>query len=240
MGLELYRGFEHFERRGIGRALGAAGFTEHARDLGHGLDETIGLLQELGRLACGKAGQCGRHIQQIALVERRHEFAAELTRRPKRHDEDRNGGEQNRFRTAQRTFEQWTIERDEETVDRISFFGRDAPADEITHQHRNERDRQPSRRGHGIGLGEGERREEPSLLSFERKHRNERESDDQQRNEKRRSDLGRGLADHAPAFLARERRARVRVVPGFEALVRVLDHDHRGVHHRADRNGDAA
>jgi len=53
-------------------------------------------------------------------------------------------------------------------------------------------------------------------------------------------DLSGGLADHAPAFLARERRVRMRVVPGFEALVRVLDHHHRGVDHRADGNGDAA
>src|SRR6266705_2723229 len=29
-------------------------------------------------------------------------------------------------------------------------------------------------------------------------------------------------------------------MPGFEALVRVLDHHHRGIHHRADRDGDAA
>jgi len=37
-----------------------------------------------------------------------------------------------------------------------------------------------------------------------------------------------------PALFARERRARVSVMPGFEALVRVLYHHHRGVHHRAD------
>ena len=30
------------------------------------------------------------------------------------------------------------------------------------------------------------------------------------------------------------------MMPGFEPLVRVLDHHHRGVHHRADRDGDAA
>jgi hypothetical protein len=135
---------------------------------------------------------------------------------------------------------QRAIERDKEAVDGISFFGRNASADEITHQHRDKRDRKSRCRGHRVGLGKGERREEPSLLRFEREHRNEREGDDQQRNEKRRPDLRRRLADRAPAFLARERRARVRVMPGFEALVRVLDHHHRGVDHRADGDRDAA
>ena len=53
-------------------------------------------------------------------------------------------------------------------------------------------------------------------------------------------EMRRGLADHAPAFLARERCGRVSVMPGLDPLVRVLYHHHRGVHHRADRDGDAA
>ena len=37
-----------------------------------------------------------------------------------------------------------------------------------------------------------------------------------------------------------ESRIRVRVLPGFDALVRVLDHDDCRIHHRADRDRDAA
>ena len=33
---------------------------------------------------------------------------------------------------------------------------------------------------------------------------------------------------------------RMGVAPRLDVLVRVLDHDHRGIDHRPDRNGDAA
>src|SRR5204862_143132 len=159
--LQLDRGLVHLERRRIGRRLGTYRLAEHARHFSHGLDETVGLLQKLRRLARRKSGQRRRHVEQIAFVERRHKLAAEPVHGPERRDKDRNGDEQDHFRAAQRAFEQRAIERDKETVERIFFLSRNAPADEITHQHRNQRARKARSRGHRISLGEGERREKP-------------------------------------------------------------------------------
>ena len=57
--------------------------AEHARDLGHRLDHAVGLLQELAGLGRRQSRQRGRHVEEIALVHRRHELAAELQHRPR-------------------------------------------------------------------------------------------------------------------------------------------------------------
>ena len=82
-GLEPDRGLEHFERRGVGRGIGAAGLAEHAFDLGHGLDEPVGLLEQHPRFGGRNSGQRRGHVQQIAFVHRWHELAAGLADRPK-------------------------------------------------------------------------------------------------------------------------------------------------------------
>ena len=48
------------------------------------------------------------------------------------------------------------------------------------------------------------------------------------------SAMSRGLLDggRSPVWIL--------VIPGFEMLVCVLDHDHRGVYHRADGDGDSS
>ena len=105
-------------------------------------------------------------------------------------------------------------------------------ADEVAHQDGREGDGEQRRRGHGVGLGEGQRLEQPAFLRLQREHRDERHRDDQQRVKKRRADFDRGVADDLPVrFLA---------AVALEVLVRVLDHDDDGVHHRADGDGDAA
>jgi hypothetical protein len=98
----------------------------------------------------------------------------------------------------------------------------------------------PCRGGHRVGLGEGERREQATLLGLQREHRDERQRDDQQREEQGRADLDGGVADDLPARLAGQRLARVRLVPSLEVLVRVLDHHHGGIDHGADGDGDPA
>jgi len=57
--------------------FGAADFAEYARDFRHTLDQAIGQLQDFRGLARRQAGQCGGHVQHVALVQRRHEFTAE-------------------------------------------------------------------------------------------------------------------------------------------------------------------
>ena len=58
------------------------------------------------------------------------------------------------------------------------------------------------------------------------------------RQRKRRPDFCGGRADHAPLVLPRGR-STVRVPPALEMLVRVLDHHHGGVDHRADGDRNA-
>ena len=112
------------------------------------------------------------------------------------------------------------------------MLGDDLAADEEHHKDRDERDRKDRRRRHREGLREGERPEQPSLLRFQREDRHERDGDDEQAEEQRRSDLLRRLdQDVAPV------RARC---GALQMLVRVLDHHHRAVDHRADGDGDAA
>ena len=238
--LELDRRLEHLERRRIGSGLRAAGLAEHARHFRHRLDHAVGLLQELGRLTRRDAGQRGRHVQEIALVERRHELAADVRRGIEAHDEDRERRDQRGLRKRQYLCQRRPIDRDQPAVERIAALGRNAAADQVAHQHGDQRHRESRGGGHGVGLGVRERREQTPLLSFECKHRHEREGDDEERGEERRADLRRGVADHAPLRRAGELLVRMRVMPGLDVLVRVLDHHHGRVDHRADGDGDAA
>src|SRR3546814_11979872 len=81
----------------------------------------------------------------------------------------------------------------------VGLLGRDLPPDQQAHQHRNQCHRQDRRRGHRIGFGKGERREQPALLSFDREHRDERHRDEQQAEKKRSADFGGGFGDEEPA-----------------------------------------
>ena len=239
-GLELDRGLEHLERRRIRGGFRAAGLAEHARNLRHGLDHPVGLLQQLGGLSGGKPGQGGRHVEQVAFVQRRHEFASDAhcrIRGGKKHQHRDYEGDLRKF---EHLVERRPVERDEPAIERVLVLVGDLSANKVTHQHRNERDGKPGRGGHRIGLGEGERRKEPPFLRLEREHRHERERDDEEREEERRPDLRRRIPDHAPLLVSRENLAWMRVIPRFDVLVRVLDHHHRGVHHGSYGDSDAA
>ena len=144
------------------------------------------------------------------------------------------------LRPLQHPVQRRPVDGDQHARDRVAPLVGDAPADPVAHQHRDQRHRQPGRRRHRIGLGEGQRAEQPPLLRLQREHRDEGQRDDQQREEQRRPDLDRGVGDHLPALVAVEFLPRMRVLPSLDLLVRVLDHHHRGVDHRADGDGDAA
>src|SRR3546814_6619362 len=64
----------------------------------------------------------------------------------------------------------------------------DLPPDQPAHQNRHQSHRQDRGSCHSIGLGESQRREQPTFLPLEREDRNERQRDDQQteRSEERR------------------------------------------------------
>ena len=77
-GLSMHDRLEHGERRGIGRRFGLAGFAEDGSHLGDLSQHPILDLQDLRRLVDRHAGHRGRHVEDRAFVERRHEFLPEL------------------------------------------------------------------------------------------------------------------------------------------------------------------
>ncbi len=200
--LELDGGLDHFERRRVGCRFGATRLAEDARDFRHGLDQPVGLLQQFSHFADRNPGQGGRHVQEIAFVQRRHEFAAQFDGRVYRRRREQQCRAQCCFRKSQHPIQQRPVKRDQPAVERVLLLRRNAAPDQITHQHRNQRHRQPRRRRHRIGLGERERREHPSFLRLQRKYRYERQRDDQEREEQRRSDFGRGFGDDPPLLVA--------------------------------------
>ena len=180
-------------------------------------------------------GKRDRHVEQVALVERRHELVPELAcasghRRRQREEPDRDASTSaagaRRTRTARRG---GSMKR--ETG--CSLLGRDLAADEQVLQRRRERDRQQRRDQHHERLRVGERLEEAPGLAGEREDRQERHRDDEQREEDRRR--------HLLGRLDQERVPVARRGPACSSfLCAGLDHHDLGVDGGADRDGDAA
>ena len=81
--LEQNGSFQHRKRCRIGRRIGASGLAEYALNFRQGADQAIRDLQNIGRLIYGQAGQGCWHIQQVAFIQWRHEFAAQFGQRPR-------------------------------------------------------------------------------------------------------------------------------------------------------------
>ncbi len=233
--LEVDHRLEHLGRRRVGCRVGAPGLAEDRLDLGEALDDLVLGLQQLGRLGDRHARQRSRHVEQRAFVERRHELGAEPGSRVDRNAEDQQRGQDGQLLPAHDAGDDRPVAPDQRAVHRISRFRQDPAADQPEHQHRHQRHRQDRRAGHGKGLGEGERREQPPLLALQAEDRQEGDGDDQQREEQRRSH-----------FLARQQHGGGAILPGMlrwqplQVLVGVLDHDDGGIDHRPDGDGDAA
>ena len=156
------------------------------------------------------ARQRRRHVEQRALVERRHELGAEPAvdrdRSPAAQaggaDDDRAGWRSDhsaagRYRRMRpRLIGCVSSERIRPTATALATRRSHAGskvngrcAREQQPQRRVERDREHRRDDHAQRLGVGERLEQPPLLRLERQHRQERHRDHQQREEARRADF---------------------------------------------------
>ena len=162
-----------------------------------------------------------------------------LERPPARREHQRRG-QQREPGAFQHRIEQGAVNRDQRAVERIGGFLWDAPTDQVAHEHRDQRHREARGSCHGVGLGVGQRREQPPFLGLQSEHRNEAQGDDEQREKQRRPDLGRGLTHHAPAWLTGQRLAGVLMGPALQVFVGVFDHHHRRIHHGTDGNRNAA
>ncbi len=224
--------FDHAQRRRIRRRLGTADLAEHPLDLRERAEDLILELEELTRLGCRDPGDSHGHVEDVALVQLRHELGPNAV-----HDEAAGGHRDHGDRDAQHPSPHQrahprTVEPLELDADRVIVLMPKATADEGRHQRRRQRDRQEGGEQHREGLGVGQRLEEPSLLCLEREDRHEGHCDDEQREEERLPHLLGRRHDRVQTVLSRSE--------SFEAFVCVLDEDDRRVHHRTDGDRNAA
>ena len=232
------RRVHHPHRRVVGRGGRPSDAAEDALDLRHLRDEPILHLHQAGALGHRQSGRRGGHVEQRALVERRHELRADLPdeRQGERDHEDVD--EQGRPAPAQGEPQDGRVDRREEARQRVRVLGPDPPAaHEVRHQRRHERDGQQRREQHREGLGPRQRAEHPSLLRLEQEDGHERDDDDGQREEERPPDLLRGGHDLARLLVVRHGRA---VGARFrQPAIGVVDHHDRRVDEFANRQRDA-
>ena len=163
-----------------------------------------------------------------------------MLQRPQADDQYSGSDRQRELGRTQHAIEQGLVDGDQKAIERVGPFLGYAPTDEVAHQHRDERHRQARCGRHGVGFGKCQRSEQPAFLRFQRENGDEGQRDDQQGEEQGGAHFGRRVSDHAPTLLAFEFLVGVRVRPVFQVLVGVFDHDHRGIDHGADGDGDAA
>jgi hypothetical protein len=180
-----------------------------------------------------------RHVEDRALVERRHELVAEPRIRRHRQSPPSRGRADDDGPAVPVTTKRTTgvyPAISQEPVDRVLLLAADPAADEQHRERRRQRHREHRRERHRVGLRERERLEEAPLGALEGEHRDERHGDDEQREEDRRADL----LHRATTITSRAIARPAGMLPVLESLVDVLDQDDRGVDHRADRDRDAA
>ena len=232
LGLELDRGFDHRQGCGIGRGVRAAELAEDVLDFGKGAQDPIRLLHDLGGLGDGDAGQRGRHVEQVAFPEPGHELGTEAHPRQCGQGQPQDRGTENEDLEAHCACQQRPVQPSEQPADRMLVERANPAPHGVADQHRNQGHCQQRRRGHRVGLGEGQRLEEPALLGFKGEDGQERDRDHEQRKEERRAHLPGRLRDHLP----------VRPPPlvAGEVVVRALHHHDAGVNQGSDGDRDAA
>ena len=146
------------------------------------------------------------------------------------HQDHRHGDGQ--LGKPQHPFQKRVIDGLGHPVDGVFGFRRDFTPEEGQHHDGHQGDGQHGRRAHGKGLGVGQGLEETAALGAQGEDGQEGDGDHQEGEEQRGPHFLGGLQDQgAPG----------RVRGGvLDVLVGVFDHDHRGVHHDPDGEGDAA
>ena len=226
---------DHRQRRHVRRTLGAPDLSHHRLHFRDTRQRGVALLDDLLRLRGADAGKQRRHVHDGALVERRHELAADARPRQPRRREHEHGDDDGRPALPEHEFDHGTIGAHERAVHRVGCLGLHPLPHEQPHRDRHERDGQQCCRRHRQRLRPREWLEQAALLVLQREHGEEGRRDDEQRDEQRWPYLLRRLDHHGPVV---PRRALRRVA--LHVLVEVLHHDDRGIDHRADGDGDPA
>ena len=81
--------FQHGKGRRVGSCICATGLAENVIDFGEALQDAICDLQEALRFGNRDAGHGGRHVQQRAFLQRRHEFRTDSPEQRNRENDQR-------------------------------------------------------------------------------------------------------------------------------------------------------
>ena len=177
-------------------------------------ERAVHALEHRGRLRRRHARRRARHVEQRALVEGRHELAAEG-------EEGRHArGEEGQRRAhhepgpAHDGANAGRVETHQAPAQGMLVVAADPAANQEGREGRRQRDREQRREGHRVGLREGERPEEAPLAPLEREDRQEGDGDHEQREEEARPHLLHGAQDHLGARRRGSLRARRRAAGG--------------------------
>ena len=131
------------------------------------------------------------------------------------------------------------IEPDKEAVKRVGALFWDAPFDKKDHKDRNKRDGEHRTGNHRKSLRPCKRCKEQALLSTKRENRQKRDDDEQKCEEDRPTDHLRACGYDLDTFFVIGQLA-VLLLIAVQQLVGIFYHDDAGIHHRPDRDRNAA
>ncbi len=149
----------------------------HLRELAN---DPVGLLQDLLCLGDRDTRQGRGHVQQVPLIDWRHELTAEPRDRDPCQPEQEYSDEKSRLAETEYDPNDGQIYCDSGTGNWVLLLRHDLPAHEIEHQDRDDRDSQNTGRTHREGLGKSQGCEEPALLGLKAEHGHERDGNDDQ------------------------------------------------------------
>src|SRR4029077_9190596 len=129
--------FKHRKWSGIGWCLRLASFAEDTLNFRKLAQDAVLDLQDFGGLRDGHARHSGRHEEQRAFVERRHELLAETTERIIRRHQDEQRRTECEPAEPQHEIYERPVGPDQETVDWIFDLRGYFAADEPDHEHRH-------------------------------------------------------------------------------------------------------
>ncbi len=176
---ELHHGFDHRERRGVGRGFGLPGLAEDTLDFGELPQHPILDLKHFHGFGDGDAGDSGGHEQDVALVQRRHELLAKTVKgdgvgkedvQGRSHScqqDDWNRQDDHWPAEAQHELYERLIDPYQEAVHRVPNLRGNLATDEPHHEHGHECHPKERSKKHRKRLGECQRAEQPAFLRFE-------------------------------------------------------------------------
>ena len=149
-------GLDHAQGRRVGGGVGPAGLAEDVLHLGKGANDAVRLLKDVFRLGDGDARHGGGHIQQVALIQGRHELGPQVHQGI---DGDRHGQEGRQdggLGKAHDDPQHRPVHHHGGPGHGILLIRDDLAPDEIEHENGNQGDGQDGGPAHGKGLGEGQ------------------------------------------------------------------------------------